>query len=50
MLNKKNLFLSAMLSANFMFALSLFADNPGEVVSSSEPVAEEVVTEAVTYR
>jgi outer membrane receptor protein involved in Fe transport len=47
MLNNKNLFLSAMLSANFMFALSLSADNPGEVVSSPEPVAEEVVAEAV---
>ena len=45
MFNYKNLFFSAFLAANFMFVSSLYADNPGEVVSQADDVAEEVVTE-----
>ena len=48
MLNKRNIFLSAFLAANFMFVSSLYADNPGEVVAQVDDVAEEVVTETVS--
>ena len=48
MLNNKNLFLSVLLASNFALISSLYADNPGEVVSQADEVAEEVVTETVS--
>ena len=47
MLNKKNLFLSAFLVTNFMFAAAIYADNPGEESAVADTSAEEVVTETV---
>ena len=48
MLNNKNLFLSVLLASNFALISSLYADNPGEVVSQADEVADEVVTETVS--